>query len=333
MTGTTVLKTRSGSAPDATQTILEMYQASHNAAHPNFKRWAIEQVRSLVNFHSASWINGVMQGQVPVFHEVFPFDLKPGYWEKFQTLLPIDPLGPKMFTHAGQSFLTTYDDFPAVMVEQWMKPFEVCHAISGMAADPLTGVFSVVCWHRSPDMPPFTETDRLLHQQLLPHWVRCLNAHRVQQTLADLHLMAREDHQAALLEPNGLIHYAQAGFGELLRRDFPDWLGSRLPQTLLDALSADTSRHEGQQVITSRQSTSTGLWLLHIRQRTATDSLTPREKEVAQLLSQGLSVKLAARSLGIAPATADNMRAAVYRKLEVNNRASLAALVRPEGGI
>jgi DNA-binding NarL/FixJ family response regulator len=59
--------------------------------------------------------------------------------------------------------------------------------------------------------------------------------------------------------------------------------------------------------------------------------LTPREKEILQLLVQGLTTKEAAAQLGIGYYTADEYIRAVYEKLQVHSRGSAIAKAVREG--
>jgi DNA-binding NarL/FixJ family response regulator len=61
------------------------------------------------------------------------------------------------------------------------------------------------------------------------------------------------------------------------------------------------------------------------RDDTATERLTPREKEIVRLLAEGNSNNEAAQALGLSSRTVETHRAAVIRKLRVN---SLAGLIR-----
>jgi DNA-binding NarL/FixJ family response regulator len=55
----------------------------------------------------------------------------------------------------------------------------------------------------------------------------------------------------------------------------------------------------------------------------APDGLTPREREIVQLLSEGKSNKEVATALGISPKTAETHRAAIMRKLRLDSFADL----------
>jgi len=52
----------------------------------------------------------------------------------------------------------------------------------------------------------------------------------------------------------------------------------------------------------------------------ARDGLTPRELEILRLIAQGLSDKLIAAELGLAPSTVSNHASAILLKLDVENR-------------
>lgn len=59
------------------------------------------------------------------------------------------------------------------------------------------------------------------------------------------------------------------------------------------------------------------------QRRPLTGELTPREREIAQLLVDGKSTKLIARTLGLSPRTIDAHRARMLRKLKVQSPAEL----------
>lgn len=61
------------------------------------------------------------------------------------------------------------------------------------------------------------------------------------------------------------------------------------------------------------------------REQEATEQLTPREREVVQLLGEGYSTRGSARRLGIAVKTMESHRASILRKLDMH---SLPELVR-----
>ena len=59
--------------------------------------------------------------------------------------------------------------------------------------------------------------------------------------------------------------------------------------------------------------------------------LTPREREVLQLIAEGLSSKEIAASLGVSTRTAETHRASVMNKLDVHKVAGLVRFAIREG--
>lgn len=265
--------------------IVAMYREARAATAHDFKTWAMARSRRLLPLHSTHWVNGVMGERGAVLHHVATEGLGAGYWEHFQTLMPIDPVGPRMFAHPGRSWLIGYDDFPQRIRDEIMVAYGVRYCVLGMAADASTGTFSVVCWYRDPSMPPFEERDRQLHERLLPHWVECLNLHRVTRALRDSATLALPGSVMALVDADGLIHHAQIGFGELLAEEFPGWPGTTLPAPLLaDLLGAEA--FVGEHLDARWRPAPQQLWMVHARRRRATphDALErAREAELQQL--------------------------------------------------
>jgi PAS domain S-box-containing protein len=70
-----------------------------------------------------------------------------------------------------------------------------------------------------------------------------------------------------------------------------------------------------------------GVWAFEdiSAKRPVTAALTPREREIAQLLVEGRTTKQIARALGISPRTIDAHRARLMRKLKVSTPAEMVA--------
>lgn len=105
---------------------------------------------------------------------------------------------------------------------------------------------------------------------------------------------------------------------EAMRKGAVDFIQKpHSPQNLLervhDAIHQDARRRETHQ---RRQSV-----------KQLIDTLSPREREVMQLLAHGQGTKVIAEHLGICIKTVDNHRAKVLKKMSVDNTAQLARIV------
>ncbi len=131
---------------------------------------------------------------------------------------------------------------------------------------------------------------------------------------------------------NGLGILGLNNLREQLGEFWPEWNGDQLPLRLRSLI-----RVPGEHILTDRDLVvrcedvlgleGMGLRKLTLRRLTPFDLLTHRESEVARTLAAGKSHKEAARLLGVAPATIRNQTQSIYLKLDIDNRASLAALV------
>jgi signal transduction histidine kinase len=218
--------------------ILSLYREARAGLDTDFKHAAMTRARRLLPISASSWVNGVLGENGPVILEASSIDLKPGFWEAMEPFMVSgeDPLGPMMYASPGRSFVTEPDFFPPAMQELAHRAFDVHSALTGLSLDPHTGIFSAVCWHRNARLPVFTEAERLMHEQLLPHWLEGLALHRVLGAAKAAALVWRPGLTIAVVDRTGLIHHAQAGFGELLKEECPDWRGAALPATVVDAL-------------------------------------------------------------------------------------------------
>ena len=83
----------------------------------------------------------------------------------------------------------------------------------------------------------------------------------------------------------------------------------------------------GRSVVVSPFPTKT-LIFLRARPREPIDSLTRREREIAELIAAGLTHKEIANTLKIAPATVNNHLRAIHERVGARNNAELASQIR-----
>jgi non-specific serine/threonine protein kinase len=113
-------------------------------------------------------------------------------------------------------------------------------------------------------------------------------------------------------------------------------LRRHLDAALSSALSPDVRRaasREGQrlEVDASIEYALAGLQATPVAQNQPLDALTPREREVARLVAQGLSNRQVAERLVLTEKTAANHLGRVFEKLGVHSRGQLAARARELG--
>lgn len=179
--------------------------------------------------------------------------------------------------------------------------------------------------HRfSPD-----ETERF--ELLAPHMMQAF------ATCRKLFLESRQvggrqssGHAVAMIDRAGVVHDPHVRFVPMLRREWSDWPGKRLPEPLLEltARRAGTRwRFVGEQVAADFEPVD-DLYLVTVRPRQSVDALTPREGEVAQRYAAGGNFREIAETLELAPATVRSHLRNVFAKLKIRNKSQLAAALR-----
>ncbi len=251
--------------------VVALYRDARAGTPIDFKLAALTRAGQSVPATSATWVNGVVVGGVPVMHDASSVGLLEGFWDSIGSLIArgLDPLGPAMFGAPGRSLVTLPDFYPPEFRAVIIDRYDIHCALTGLTLDPDTGSFSSVCFYRSQALPVFTEQERQWHEQLLPHWLDSLALHRVFRAAQEGARALRPGAHFAVVERSGLIHYAQPGFGEAVKTQWPAWTGARLPETLCRSL--DNSGTWTGPVLRARWSaTSTnGLKLVQIEHRGA----------------------------------------------------------------
>ena len=134
----------------------------------------------------------------------------------------------------------------------------------------------------------------------------------------------------AMVDRAGMIHDQHAQFLPMLRREWSDWPGTRLPEPLLEMTARRFGtpwRFIGAEVTADFVPVDT-LDLVTVRPRHIVDTLTAREYDVAQRYAGGDNFRGIAEALNLAPATVRSHLRNVFCKLHVRNKQQLALALR-----
>ena len=165
----------------------------------------------------------------------------------------------------------------------------------------------------------YTSAQCRLANAVLPHIFRAFLTNR------ELHvgkLYGSQQH-SLISGLNGQIMYVDPALSALMFRHYPDWRPPFLPERLHRLLLADFSGVIQDGTLQVRWRQEHGLLFLSLTEVRIQLPLSPAENRVAQLLSEGLSYKEIARTLGNQPATVRNQAHQVYEKLGISGKAAL----------
>jgi DNA-binding CsgD family transcriptional regulator len=237
-----------------------------------------------------------------------------------------DPLAARIAAQFGSTVCSSWDDPEFAderyaLLRAYRRKYGLAHVLSTALPEPELGLGHFLSLFRSDPARPWTEAERRLKERLFPHLTeafmqaRCLHM-KPEGGAERCHVIA--DH--ALLVAN-----ITPLFRELMLREWPGWTDSRMPPEVCATWSGDSrSYYKGSHIVIGMEPDQQ-LVHLTVRARNAFDVLSAQELAVARLFAQGLGHKEIAKERNVSPHTVRNQIKAIYTKLCVNNKTSLAA--------
>lgn len=177
-------------------------------------------------------------------------------------------------------------------------------------------------YHGGPAPTPMTAGETQYVKAALDHVLRA-------STLIDTSM---RETPRLIVNGQGRILTSSLGAERILREWGPQWQSKSLPDLVTTALSETRSsnfsraglRIERRQI---QNINGPPLFTVTLRRDDRGDTLTDRERQVAQKITFGLTHKEIARDLDISPATVRNHTQSVLTKLGAPNKAALAAII------
>ena len=215
-----------------------------------------------------------------------------------------------------------------------MRPFGVEHQI--VVGLPAT-LRHTKCFLMNSQRRDFDERDLAVLELLRPHLAAHYSAAAARRVAAVIAAGGAVPGELVVISPSGGVDFETPAARGFLARYFPDERNGRLPETveswrrqqatrlngngpLPDPASPLTVRREGTQLVIRR--------LGHTLLLTEEPALTPREREIMNLLAEGCSNAEIASALWITPHTVRKHLENIYAKLGVRTRIAAVARTR-----
>ena len=306
--------------------LLDLYDSSAPADGDAFRLWALERLNASLPFTNAAWAFGAQTAGGLVLHRISLLGFPPGFADVIRATATTDPTAAKMLRAPGQSFVHSRADYPPEIVKLAADPNDLRSSVEGIIVDPQTGLFCAVSLFRNRTLAAFSEEDRALHQGLMPHWLTAPSRRLVASAAMS---SVGADELVAVADLDGVFEAVSRSFIEVLQREWPEWQGGRLPVAMIEGL--DDRRPRAGAHIAWHVTTVGDRLIIRARQSRGADRLGEREREIAKLLGEGLTVNDVATQLRLAPSTVRNHRDNIYHKLGVSNRLALLEALREAG--
>lgn len=304
--------------------LLRLYEAARSSTVETFQRDTMVMICRLLPFDGGWWGRATVQGHVHRVHCSYLCGLPDDVAERMNVGDPDNLVAARTTRSPDRALYFGPEDWG----EQPSTAALAAHmgiqqALCIAHHDGPAGLVSFVSIARRASKPVFTAHESQLLELLMPHLAAALDLCCVTQ-------MARLRHggREAMLtsDASGWVHVAEPGVSELLRSEWPGWVGPQLPARLVEQFASSRSVFLGRHLHADIRWSGEHA-LVTLRPREALDLLTRREADVAQAFSSGSSYKEAAQSLAIAPATVRHHLRNVYLKLGVSDKAELANML------
>jgi DNA-binding CsgD family transcriptional regulator len=311
--------------------LLDLYHLASHTPPNQFQEKAFDRVREVFSFDYAMWGTGKMVFGIPIFHTSYWHGYPPEFHEEYQRLKHLDVVALKLFSSIGCTIAVSpfsspwREQFHAEMLK-FSVHFKIAHSLISLFSDIRSNLAVCITFTRSDPDEPFTESERLLKQLLIPHFIEAWWINWFKILHSDLP-MENYATAVALCDKNGWLHYTGEGFYDFMERQWPHWKGQQLPDVLQTILSEKKSVWEAGHSIVVMSERVVDMWIITIRKKTRLDEISKREMEVARCFGKGMRASEIADILHIALSTVKNHLRVIYKKLGIQKKTDLAALV------
>lgn len=309
--------------------IANLYRASAFIQAEHFREWALLQLRELVPFDAALWGSGNLV--TPKFHTITLLGLADKYAKTLEVTNEVNPIWEGLITNIGKTLdsaelVPDKAFYKSPIYKKCFSKFKIERILTTLHNDNRAGMATLLSVYRFDRENRFSDADKANFSRAVEHLTNAAS-HAYFTHLIRTAPDEQAHRPAAVCDREGYLHEVQPQFLDMLEEHFPDWKGPSLPF----ALPASGENFSAQGICGKTEALD-DLLCIQIWEESPLDLLTDREREVVEGVCQGMTFKEIAKSSDIAPSTVSNHLYRIYRKLGVNNRSSLAKLVKTRPG-
>ena len=313
--------------------ITEMNHRAQNSDAEDLARWAVCELSGTLGFDAAwyGWAT-LRQDGVEVYANT-TFNLPENYYRNWLRMADQDLLARSMIENPG--YVATYDRGQSRQTDGMADLSDnydlrrMATAMNGRYGD--FANFYISSYRNGKAARAFNGEERDFLQCAVNHLSSAMKLSTSEPGRAVV-----PDSVTILASKDGIgllcLDALRERFGEI----WPRWRGDNLPDQLACLMARPGTHVLPDHDLVVCVETTPGVQDMDLRRVTLRrlrgfDRLTKREREVARALAGGKSAKEVARQFGLAPATVRNQTQSIYQKLQVDNRAELAAAVSVVG--
>ena len=311
-------------------TLLALTSLAQQARPQDMLYEAMQVLRALVPFDSAWW-GEVSAGDGHVgprnwLHGNIGLSLD--FFREWSELSAVDDFARQSIAQLGV-VIREHDVVNLIPEHPLVEAFSIRHGLHHCMAItvelPHSGLLFFVSLYRSQTSASFNNEDTVLFGEFVTHLVRHWH-----------HLLKRLQNDSpnrpwdsfALAELSGKLHFAGLRISLALSAAYPEWLGSRLPTDVMQALRRTPCSITVGKSCRLRLEACGSLVMICMGSQHRQSPLAPRELSVAMLYAHGHSHKDVAVISALTPATVRTYLRSAYAVLGVRNKLELVAALR-----
>lgn len=311
------------------EAVVQLYNAARSNPIDSFLNTALDITTKLVDVDSAYLTNGIASGVGTLGTKGLDRAKRPDFRSEYEEV--------KMFDTRFEYLRNAEDGVAAFHIShffsdpadhlmlEFLRRYDHAHTLLGAKFDRDGAIIAHIALNRRDDGRRFKQRDLVVVRNIFPHLVEAIEVNK-SLYLRQLQLAAGSEFAFAQTDDRGRIFSSTDDFRDLLRKEWRDFRGQSLPAQLLIHLLSNERRYIGRDIFVTCKVRHRQL-LVKARARAKTDVLSPREIEIARLISAGKTHKEIAKALSLAPVTVRNHTQAIYAKLAVGNKVSLTRLM------
>ncbi|MCB1800805.1 MAG: hypothetical protein KDI82_03860 [Gammaproteobacteria bacterium] len=316
---------------DLSQIAVDLIRAVDRVAAGDFRTWAFERLQRVVAFDSALWMHSALIEDVLVTRDIYLYRQPAKLMEDYARWNTTDVLLEVIYCNPGRCILW-HDlvDLKAQrktrMYREYQSKYGLEEAASIMIPFGRSGLQFVMSLYRSDPDKPFSEGERERVQAIAPLLLEAENRVLMRDVRLRLGLGADAE-TAAVVTATGQLVTADMGFIEHMERCWPTWQPPRLPEAMRAILTRGGRKQQVSNGLKVSRHRHQDGFVVAVRPVSPLDTLSTREREVADRIVLGLPYKRIASELGISPKTVSNHLRNVNAKLGAQSRADLLKIV------
>lgn len=309
--------------------LLELEALAQESAIDEFQTSVLSAVQKIMPFDKAWW--GIMSPSGSGFslHSSHLFELPTSYVDVWEEVKSEDLVAKAVAVKENE---TVYFDQRRLLDAPGLATLTGDHGIGQAFCTsvkiPTQTSFMFLSLYRSFGESDFSGTDRLLVQYLVRHLFILWTTNRNYQMQRLKSAASPGQYSMAIADRQMQVLNAEPDFERTMRLEWPEWAGGPVPRGVCAAFTRNRGPDVKLDQIVMRRYQLGEFSLLLVRQRSAADSLSPRELDIAGQFGSGNSYKEIARQSGISPATVRHHLRAIYGKLGVTDKGEMSSAVR-----